>query len=83
MRRRKRETDRESVQMTVARGEHMRHAGRTGVTKGSCLIFFEEQSESTTMFIPINLEGSDSRGSPGVSGSLPASPLPGEAGREG
>lgn len=57
----------------------MRHAGRTGVTKGSCLIFFEEQSESTTMFIPINLEGSDSRGSLGVSGGLPASLLPGEA----
>lgn len=31
------------------------------------------------MFIPINLEASDSRGSLGVSGGLPALPLPREA----
>lgn len=31
------------------------------------------------MFIPINLEASDSRGSLGVGGGLPALPLPREA----
>lgn len=46
---------------------YVRHTGRTGVREDSCLISFEEQSESPAIFIPINPRGPDSCRSQGVS----------------
>lgn len=37
------------------------HPGRTGVSKSSCVIFFEEQSESLPMLIQKNQRGLDLR----------------------
>lgn len=47
------------------RSKHVRHNGRTGVSEGSCFIFFEVPNESTPVFIPINPKGPDCHGSLG------------------
>lgn len=44
----------------------MRHNGRTGVSEGSCFIFFEVPNESTPVFIPINPKGPDCHRSLGI-----------------